>query len=233
VEITSNSTQLLQPVMGNDTIKNITPPLIRFRPNVAYAEAITSWNITASQEGRALKTFRGASKPPVSVDWVVADDPKTVPQFPGKLDFTLKVTGSHSDEAVASGSIPVEQVSLRKKIVERMADKEIEKFNLLLFDLQSAELNDNNKQVIDLIRSHIKSASTVSIIGHTDRTGDAEKNQKLSLERAKNTARSLGVTSADVRGIGSETILYDNNLPEGRCLSRTVDIIVETPTQTP
>ncbi|MEP7235701.1 MAG: OmpA family protein, partial [Ignavibacteriota bacterium] len=121
---------------------------------------------------------------------------------------------------------------LRKKIVERMADKEIEKFNLLLFDLQSSELNDNNKQVIDLIRSHVKGASTVSIIGHTDRTGDTEKNQKLSLERAKNTARALGVVNADVRGIGSETILYDNNLPEGRCLSRTVDIIVETPTQT-
>jgi outer membrane protein OmpA-like peptidoglycan-associated protein len=232
VEIISNSFDILKPVMGNDTIKNVTPPVVRFHPSVSSGEKIASWRIVVSEDGQILKTFNGSSPLPVSLDWILADDPKSIPKFPGKVDYNFTAIGPHDEHFAASGSLPVEQVSLRKKKVQRIADREIEKFNLLLFDLQSSELNETNKQIIDLIQKHLKDVSTVTIVGHTDRTGDAEINRKLSLERARNTAKALGVTKADIRGIGSETILYDNSLPEGRCLSRTVDIIVETPTDT-
>ena len=232
VEMTSNSFDVLKPVMGNDTIKNVTPPVVRFHPSVTSPEPIAAWSINVSQEGKTLKSFSGKSTPPSSLDWTLADDPKAIPKFPGNIDYSLTITGAHNENVMASGSLPVEQVSLRKKKVQRIADREIEKFNLLLFDLQSSELNEANKQIIALIQKNLKPVSTVTIVGRTDRTGDAEINRKLSLERARNTAKALGVSNADIRGIGSETIIYDNNLPEGRALSRTVDIIVETPTDT-
>ena len=232
VEIASNAFDIMKPVMGNDTIRNVTPPVIRFRPSINYAEVITSWNIDITQDGKNLKSFAGTQIPPTSLDWILADDQKSVPKFPGKIDYLFSVTGSHNDRTSVSGSLDVEQISLRKKKIERMADREIEKFNLLLFDLQSSELNQTNKQIIDLIQKNLNEFSTITIVGHTDRTGETEKNKKLSFERAKSTAKALGVNNAAIRGIANETILYDNSLPEGRCLSRTVDIIVETPTDT-
>jgi len=229
VEIACNSFGVLQPVMGSDTIRNATPPVIRFHLSVKYSDTLSLWNLSASQDGILLKSFEGKELLPVSLDWILGNDQKSIPHFPGKIDYELKVTGSHSDEAIAAGSLPVEQLTLRKKKVQRIADREIEKYNLLLFDLQSSELNETNKQIIELIQKHLKDISAITIIGHTDRTGEAEANKQLSFDRAKSTARALGVTKADIRGIANETVLYDNNLPEGRCLSRTVDIIVETP----
>ncbi|MDP4220265.1 MAG: OmpA family protein [Bacteroidota bacterium] len=232
VEIASNTFAILQPVMGSDTLRSVTPPTIRFRPTLNYTEQVTDWDIHVTQEGRELKSFHGTSNPPAKLDWVLSDDQKAIPKFPGKIEYSFNVTGSHNDHGGAQRTMPVEQVSLRKKKLERMADKEVEKYNLLLFGLQSSELNETNKQIIDLIPKHLKSSSTVTITGHTDRTGDVELNKRLSLERARSTAKALGITNADVRGIANETILYDNNLPEGRCLSRTVDIVIETPTET-
>jgi len=229
VEIASNSFGILQPVMASDTIRIATPPVIRFHPLVKYSDTLSDWNLYVSQDGVLLKLFEGKEIIPASLDWIISDDQKTIPHFPGKIDYELKVIGSHNDKAVASGSLPVEQLTLRKKKVQRIADREIEKYNLLLFDLQSSELNETNKQIVELIQKHLKDISAISIVGHTDRTGEVETNKQLSLDRAKSTARALGVTKADIRGIANETVLYDNNLPEGRCLSRTVDIIVETP----
>jgi len=232
VEITSNSFTLLQPVMGSDTIRSVTPPTIRFHPSVQYNGNISHWNLSATQDGKLLKKFEGTSVLPGKLDWILADDQLHIPRSPGKLDYHLSIIGSHGDEGSSSGSLPVEQISLRKKRIQKTADREIEKYNLLLFDLQSSEISQTNKQTLELIQKSIKNNSTISIVGHTDRTGDTESNKRLSLERAKSTAKALGVTNADVRGIANETILYDNTLPEGRSLSRTVDIIIETPTET-
>ncbi|MDP4236795.1 MAG: OmpA family protein, partial [Bacteroidota bacterium] len=201
VEIASNSFAVLQPVMGSDTLRTVTPPSVRFHPAAAYSESLSSWTVQASQQGKLLKSFAGQKDLPKTIDWILADDQNSVPHYPGTIDYRLTVRGSHRDSGVASGSLPVEQISLRKKKVQRIADREIEKYNLLLFDLQSSELNENNKQIIELIQKHLKDISTITIVGHTDRTGETELNKRLSLERAKTTARALGVAKAEIRGI--------------------------------
>ena len=69
----------------------------------------------------------------------------------------------------------------------------------------------------------------MSIVGYSDRLGEAEHNLKLSTERAQNTAKELGVSVDNAQGGGENTELFDNNLPEGRFYSRTVSIVIETP----
>ena len=54
-------------------------------------------------------------------------------------------------------------------------------------------------------------------------------NQKLSAQRARSTERFIGVSNADVRGLGRSVLLYNNALPEGRFYSRTVTVVVTTP----
>ena len=60
------------------------------------------------------------------------------------------------------------------------------------------------------------------------RTGDANYNKKLSLDRADATKKALGINNAITNGIGNEELLYNNDLPEGRFYCRTVNIIVKT-----
>ena len=56
----------------------------------------------------------------------------------------------------------------------------------------------------------------------------ATDNLKLSNERAQATARAIDFPAARVNGRG-ETTLHDNDLPEGRFYSRTVDVVIERP----
>jgi outer membrane protein OmpA-like peptidoglycan-associated protein len=170
--------------------------------------------------------------PPASFDWILDHDPRSIPKVPGTIEYRFTVVGSHHDTSSAVGSLPVELVTLRKKRMERVADREIERFNLVLFDLQSAQLNQANMRIIEMIRPHVKKNSIVTIIGHTDRRGDADLNVQLSLERARNAAKALGVPDATIKGLGADPLLYDNSLPEGRFHSRTVEIIVEAPAET-
>ena len=101
---------------------------------------------------------------------------------------------------------------------------------MILFDVRSSEINSDNARIINLIKSYIRPTSTVSVKGLTDRLGNAAQNQSLAEERAKSTAKALGISTNEqnVRGVGNAN-LYAPELPEGRLYTRTVEIIVETP----
>ncbi|MBK7412211.1 MAG: OmpA family protein [Ignavibacteria bacterium] len=70
----------------------------------------------------------------------------------------------------------------------------------------------------------IAANSTVTVEGHTDRSGEAEYNQKLSQRRADATASRLKVPADRAKGFGSSDLLYDNATPEGRLYCLTVPI---------
>ncbi len=75
--------------------------------------------------------------------------------------------------------------------------------------------------------------STVTIIGYSDDLGEANYNQKLSQKRADVIKKVLEVKIRDAKytakGIGENVPIFDNTSIIGRHLSRTVQIIVETP----
>ena len=71
----------------------------------------------------------------------------------------------------------------------------------------------------------------VDIVGHTDSTGSAEFNQRLSEDRARSVARYLesqNVMSERLvtRGMGLHSPIASNDTPEGRALNRRVEIIL-------
>jgi outer membrane protein OmpA-like peptidoglycan-associated protein len=109
----------------------------------------------------------------------------------------------------------------------------IERFNLILFDFAKSTVTKEQEPMMRLIQSRITPRSTVRVDGFTDRTGLAEFNQQLSLQRATNVAQMLNFSAEqmqkNVLGYGASVELYNNDLPEGRFYSRTVRVIVETP----
>lgn len=230
VEIVSDTWSILEPVQTSDTAREVTPSRIRFRTVIDADEPIVSWRLEAAQSAKSLRVFEGSGDPPETAEWDVEGERKSIPLGTGTLDFSLKVTDATGREFTTPvSSLPVDQVTVQKKRFERIADKEIARYSLILFGFASASLDENNRRIIDLIRSRIAPGATVTITGSTDRIGDDAFNEELSRERAKEVAQALNIPGADVRSIGEAPHLHDNDLPEGRFYCRTVSVVVETP----
>lgn len=234
VELSSSSAALLGPVRLNDTIRSSTPPTLRFRTTTASTAPVLGWEIRISQEGKGLKTFKGQGAAPEMVNWTMdLEDQATIPRFTGALDIAF-ATYTGFDTSVVRTAIPVEQVTLQRKRVTQGTEKVLEQFNILLFDIGSAELTAAQRAMIETdVKPRIQKNSAVTITGHTDRIGDAAVNAALSRGRAMNTARALGLSNATIRGEGESDLVFDNTTPEGRCLCRTVVIRVETEYKAP
>lgn len=112
---------------------------------------------------------------------------------------------------------------------------ELGRLNLIVFDFDKYEINNNNKNIINnFVVSSIQNYSQIRIIGSTDKLGEKQYNQKLSNDRANEVYKYLksikpNANYVEVKGIGDNNLLFDNTLPEGRFYCRTVLIEVLTP----
>lgn len=105
----------------------------------------------------------------------------------------------------------------------------------VLFDTNSAELNDEALEILEQVAQEIDdaSSSTISIDGHADNSGDDSINVPLSKDRAESVESSLSdlVTrngvSFEVEGHGSADPIADNETDEGRERNRRVSVTFE------
>ncbi|MEO1704698.1 MAG: OmpA family protein [Pseudomonadota bacterium] len=103
----------------------------------------------------------------------------------------------------------------------------------ILFAVNSADLRPDLQGDIRSLASNLQRFpnSTVTVIGHTDNTGEAGFNQNLSQRRAGSVAGILqanGVSAGRIRafGRGEDEPIATNLTAEGRQLNRRVDIII-------
>jgi OOP family OmpA-OmpF porin len=102
-----------------------------------------------------------------------------------------------------------------------------------LFDVDKADLKPEGKEQIKAYREEAKAelsrADKITITGHTDNTGSAEHNMKLSLQRAeavRDYLMGLGVdpSKLEVKGEGETNPIADNGTVEGRAKNRRVEV---------
>jgi outer membrane protein OmpA-like peptidoglycan-associated protein len=122
----------------------------------------------------------------------------------------------------------------KERVAKKQGYRVVEKYALILFDFDSAAIKDRNKIVVDRIVTRMKQVpqAKVKIVGHTDNIGKPNYNLKLSERRAKAVYRQLLSAGAiaqtiDYVGAGPYDPPFDNGLPEGRALNRTVIIYLE------
>lgn len=229
VEMSSNRNEIFAPVLLSDTLRTVDPPTIRFRTD-AYSEVgFASWKLKITQGNTVLKEFGGQGKPQAVTDWEIQKE-NTRPLASKPIEYQLSVTDVEGQTRTSPVyRILFEQKTLRRKRRERIGDKVIDRYSLLLFDFGSDKISGNNTDVIKFIQSRLTPKSKILVSGSSDRIGDAEVNRLLSIKRAQSTARALGVTGVEIRGIGEDETTFNNEEPEGRFYSRTVRIRVETP----
>ncbi len=103
----------------------------------------------------------------------------------------------------------------------------------ITFPSSSATLKSEGSNVIAQIAKVLAkyTQSNVAVIGHTDSTGSAELNNRLSVQRAESVANIMkanGVGDFRVKalGAGSSKPVATNDTAEGKAKNRRVDIVL-------
>ncbi len=116
--------------------------------------------------------------------------------------------------------------------IQKQLDEKGKAVLYINFDTDKATLKPDGKQFVDEIANLLNTNKELklSIEGHTDNTGDAEHNKKLSEQRATtvlNKLTSIGITPSrlQVKGFGSEKPLVANDTENNKANNRRVELI--------
>ncbi len=144
--------------------------------------------------------------------------------------------------AVAGGSVgvymDVQEAKLREQLQGTGVSVTREGDNVILnmpgnvtFATNSADLNANFFSVLDSVVLVLNEydKTLIEIVGHTDSTGAADFNQRLSERRAQSVAtylqsRELKTERMSILGMGKNQPIADNSMPEGRQQNRRVEL---------
>jgi outer membrane protein OmpA-like peptidoglycan-associated protein len=232
VEIRSNIWEVVEPVFTTDTVHIPKPPVVRYIPSGVAETGIGQWEVAATENEKKLKDFSGKDTLPTQLDWELEKENEGTRAALDTVNASLLLTDRGGQVAEShSISLPVRHYTLADKHREGSIDTIISRYSLILFDFDRSELSESNRHIADFVKDRISDIAKVSIFGYTDRIGTDEYNRQLSELRAQSTQQYIGLDRAEVKGYGRRFLLYDNSLPEGRFYSRTVTVIVSTPTK--
>jgi outer membrane protein OmpA-like peptidoglycan-associated protein len=227
-EIRSTDYEIIKSVSLKDVERKSDPPVIALYPKVESDAKIKHYNIDVKQGSNELRKFNGSDIPEELI-WQLEDEPIPLTEEPIQIKMDAK--DEIGQTALAKTELKLQLLTIKKKRFDMHDDKRIERFFLILFDFNSAELKPHHIKTLNEIKAKIIPESKVIVSGFTDRTGDPLYNLELAKRRCLEVQRYLKVDESKlaINPIGASQLLYDNDIPEGRSYSRTVQIVIETP----
>jgi outer membrane protein OmpA-like peptidoglycan-associated protein len=138
--------------------------------------------------------------------------------------------------AVVGRYMDMQEEALKRDVktatIERQGDKLIVRFkSAILFDVDKTALKeDATTELADLARVLKDYPDTVLVVeGHTDSTGSATHNKKLSEQRAQSVIDVLATDGVDrsrlsAKGWGEDKPIQSNSTAEGRTQNRRVEV---------
>ena len=196
---------------------------------------LAKWRIDLTGDGKTIQSLEGQG----DLDSVYRFDLEKIGYGKiGKCEnigARIEVVDRKGQTHRAYASAEVKFIKREERVAQKKEYKVMEKYALILFDFNRADIKDQNKVVMDRILARIKAipSAKVTIVGHTDSIGKEMYNIDLSMRRAKAAYEkilSAGVAQGEnlkYAGAGPHDPLFDNNLPEGRALNRTVTVTLE------
>ncbi|MCS6808884.1 MAG: OmpA family protein [Bacteroidota bacterium] len=232
VEIRASIPDILLPVMNRAITRSINPPLLEIQPVVDAPAGLRSWTVTVQRNGSTLQQWTGeyaAGNVLQPLQWRLSESVLGESDTP--LTIRMQVLDLEGREVVVEKPVTVRQVTIAKKRLEQVQDKRLERFSLMLFDFDRAEINADNLPILNLIKQRIQQTSQVTVIGYSDHLGSREYNRELALRRSLEVKNFLQLPEERIKliPIGSDVLLHDNATPEGRSYCRIVQVLVATP----
>ncbi|MCX7737158.1 MAG: OmpA family protein [Candidatus Kapabacteria bacterium] len=230
VEITSDDWDLVAPLFLSDTLRFVSPLFLKFNIDYKKRSNIEKWSVSIFNDDKVIKKFEGNGKLPDTILWEMNERQDVINDI--KKGFYFQVEAVDKNNKIIRSNVEninVDHITVYKKLLIQEGDKRIDRYSLILFDFNAANLGTTNSKIMDYINSNINDNSTVLVEGFTDRVGDEDYNLELSKRRALTVWKLINAKIKSYMGFGESNLLYDNNLPEGRFYSRTVRVNVETP----
>lgn len=234
VEIHSSHPELLDPVRSTYIEVRSDTESMRLLSQIDSEHGLDSWKITFLSNDTIVDTLSGdEALPPEIMLSSEAFRPENLVQYNQlKAHVVVKDIEDHTFETT---SAPVQINSVRKEqlLAQDLGYMVEEKYALILFDFDRADIKERNATIVDHIVNRIEALedAAVNIVGHTDIIGKEDYNIRLSQRRAKavydKIITALGTrkaTGVQYSGVGPFDPLHDNMLPENRAMNRTVTI---------
>jgi outer membrane protein OmpA-like peptidoglycan-associated protein len=236
VEFNFSSDLITRPVIVERVARIASPPSISFFPEIVTDTLVAEWTITIFQGDKELLRFEGSNEKESlrqSRMWVLSDT--RVNRDLTRIGYRLDVRDVTGATASAEGSFHVtERVTQVDDSLNRRL--QVQEFAIVGFNYDSPEMLDRHRQDMIDVAGTITRDAQVRITGYTDRVGELEHNRQLALNRAQVVRQNLlEILRAGnrpipddmtVQGFGGEAEPFDNNLPEGRILSRMVKVLI-------
>jgi outer membrane protein OmpA-like peptidoglycan-associated protein/Mg-chelatase subunit ChlD len=196
---------------------------------------LTRWSLKISGDEVLLASREGSGEPAASYGFDLKEFglPRLGAQH--KLVASVEVEDEKGQKFNAHADASVRFIQREERMAQRQGYRVMEKYALILFDFDRAEIKSRNRAVLDHIIERIRQlpAAKVTIVGHTDIIGKEAYNLDLSKRRAKTVYDQIiaaGVPATErirQEGAGPFNPPYDNGLPEGRAFNRTVSVTLE------
>jgi len=229
VELEVEPASILGPIESDNVTVVATPPTLEMTPLINAPAGLHWWYLSVKQRNKTLQSFSGSSTATVQL-WQISKDVIGTQETP--LTVTLQAEDVQGRKGSVDRQVTIRQITVKKKRVEMMNDKRIDRFAFIMFDYDKSAADGANVQsLIETVRERIKPTSVITITGYGDRNGSKQYNRELAARRCNEVKRLLQVpdNQVNIKAVGNEVLVQDNALPEGRAYSRIVQITIETP----
>jgi outer membrane protein OmpA-like peptidoglycan-associated protein len=236
VEIYLEPQEAMSPLSSNEAAFTAEPSIIRLQASVKSVEDVSEWIMEMMLGSRIVSSFAGTGNIAPSLDYRptsaelrrLATMQSVLPtQQP--LTFRLRVSNGAGQSVTAqSAAIPYSLTTLQTKQAQDSTGTRVERFALTFFDFDKSSLNQQNTQILNVAKRRITPSTEISVLGYTDRVGEAAYNKRLSTERANAVAALIPSQDKQISGFGESLLLYDNTFPEGRFYCRMVEILLKS-----
>lgn len=237
VEIYADNETILDTVDSAYIEKVSNLDQLKILPDIKSEAGISEYQVDIFCGDREIKTIKGQGALPN--EWSVPLQASLLEEISGcrSVEMQMQVTDKDANGMgkLETAILPVNFVQRTQQLSQVQGYKVKEQYALILFDYDSAAIKAHNQTIMERIIGRIQQLpdATVSIVGHTDSIGSQEYNLDLSSRRAEAAKLAIIEAAADlndrmqVSGVGPDDPIYDNQLPEGRSLNRTVTITLE------
>ncbi len=239
VEIYSDTPALLDVVKSTYVQAICNAEEIRVSPQIQSGYGIDKWSLNLTGDGQPIGSLDGRGDLEPAYSLMIKNIGLAQISTSKTVRADIEVTDLKGESLKVTADADVQFIKREARLAQKKGYRVLEKYALILFDFNRSDIKAHNQEIVERIVDRIKEIprAKVSIIGHTDTIGNQDYNVALSIKRARaayDQILAAGIPQGEnitYAGTGPLDPLFDNELPEGRALNRTVTVTLEYETE--